>query len=78
MQTLPQLRPEDVGRPFESPSAAGFKAARDYDLPDAALTDRRRQEARAGVRWRQSGHSAIRLIFSRPVHMKPSRPTPMP
>ena len=50
VQTLPQLRPEDVGRPFESPSAAGFKATRDYDLPDAALTDRRRQEARAGVR----------------------------
>ncbi|HET9035411.1 MAG TPA: HDIG domain-containing protein, partial [Myxococcaceae bacterium] len=44
------LRPEDVGRPFESASAAGFKATRDYDLPDAALTDRRRQEARAGVR----------------------------
>ena len=50
VQTLPQLRPEDVGRPFESPSAAGFKATRDYDLPDVALTDRRRQEARAGVR----------------------------
>ena len=50
VQTLPQLRPEDVGRPFESASAAGFKATRDYDLPDAALTDRRRQEARAGVR----------------------------
>jgi hypothetical protein len=31
-------------------SAAGFKAARDYDLPDAVLTERRRQEARAGVR----------------------------
>ena len=50
VQTLPQLRPEDVGRPFESASAAGFKATRDYDLPDAALTDRRRQEARAGIR----------------------------
>jgi len=50
VQTLPQLRPEDVGRPFESASAAGFKATRDYDLPDAALTDRRRQEARAGTR----------------------------
>ena len=49
-QALPQLRPEDVGRPLESFSAAGFKAARDYDLPDAALTERRRQEARAGVR----------------------------
>jgi len=50
VQTLPQVRPEDVGRPFESASAAGFKATRDYDLPDAALTDRRRQEARSGVR----------------------------
>ncbi|HTG50521.1 MAG TPA: hypothetical protein VL915_08525, partial [Gemmatimonadales bacterium] len=50
VQTLPQLRPEDVGRAFESASAAGFKATRDYDLPDAALTDRRRQEARAAVR----------------------------
>ena len=49
-QALPQLRPEDVGRPLESFSAAGFKAARDYDLPDAALTERRRMEARAGVR----------------------------
>jgi putative nucleotidyltransferase with HDIG domain len=50
VQTLPQLRPEDVGRPFESASAAGFKATRDYDLPDAALTDRRRQDARTAVR----------------------------
>jgi len=50
VQTLPQLRPEDVGRAFESASAAGFKATRDYDLPDAALTDRRRQDARAAVR----------------------------
>lgn len=50
VQTLPQLRPEDVGRPFESASAAGFKATRDYDVPDVALTDRRRQEARAGIR----------------------------
>src|SRR5215475_5188993 len=49
-QALPQLRPEDVGRPLESFSAAGFKAARDYDLPDAALTEKRRLEARAGVR----------------------------
>jgi len=50
VQALPQLRAEDVGRPFESPSATGFKATRDYDLPDAALTARRRQEARLGVR----------------------------
>ncbi|HTS80659.1 MAG TPA: HDIG domain-containing protein [Myxococcaceae bacterium] len=50
VQTLPQLRPEDVGRPFESTSAAGYKATRDYDIPDAALTDRRRQDARASVR----------------------------
>jgi putative nucleotidyltransferase with HDIG domain len=49
VQTLPQLRPEDVGRPFESASA-GFKATRDYELPDAAQTERRRQEARAAVR----------------------------
>jgi cyclic-di-AMP phosphodiesterase PgpH len=50
VQTLPQLRPEDVGRPFESASATGFKATRDYELPDEAQTDRRRQEARAAVR----------------------------
>jgi putative nucleotidyltransferase with HDIG domain len=50
VQTLPQLRLEDVGRPFESPSANGFKAGRDYELPDAAQTERQRQEARAAVR----------------------------
>jgi putative nucleotidyltransferase with HDIG domain len=50
VQTLPQLRLEDVGRPFESPSTNGFKATRDYELPDAAQTERQRQEARASVR----------------------------
>ncbi|MGZ6081509.1 MAG: HD family phosphohydrolase [Myxococcaceae bacterium] len=68
VQTLPQLRPEDVGRPFESPSAAGFKATRDYDLPDAALTDRRRQEARAGIRPVFDFNPAVVPDVQRSVH----------
>src|SRR4051794_17081856 len=49
-QQLPQLRAEDVGKPFKSPSPSGFKASRDYQIADETLTALRRQEARAAVR----------------------------
>jgi putative nucleotidyltransferase with HDIG domain len=49
-QQLPQLKREDVGRPFAASSPSGFKAARDYDIPNPALTEQLRQEARASVR----------------------------
>jgi putative nucleotidyltransferase with HDIG domain len=47
---LPQLSPEDVGRPFRASSVAGFKASRDFEVPDEVATQKRREEARARVR----------------------------
>lgn len=49
-QQTPPLRSEDLGKPFSSPSPAGFKANRDYQIQDQSLTEQRRQEARAAVR----------------------------
>ena len=49
-QQIPNLTREDLGRPFQAASAGGFKAARDFSIPDVEGTDRRRAEARAAVR----------------------------
>src|SRR5258708_27601815 len=49
-QQLPELGPDDLGKPFRTTLASGFKAARDYEIVDRTLTARRRQEARASVR----------------------------
>jgi putative nucleotidyltransferase with HDIG domain len=49
-QQIPQLRPDDIGKPFRSPSPSGFKASRDYDIVNDLMTEQRRQEARAAVR----------------------------
>ncbi len=49
-QQIPELGAADLGRPFQGPSAAGFKAARDHEIVDAASTDLRRQEARSSVK----------------------------
>ncbi len=49
-QQVPQLGEEDLGRPFRSPSPAGFKAGRDYEIVDRAATEQARQNARAAVR----------------------------
>jgi putative nucleotidyltransferase with HDIG domain len=48
-QQIPVIRAEDVGKPFRASSASGFKAGRDYEIPDKAHTEQHRQEARAGV-----------------------------
>ena len=48
-QAVPELQPSDVGKPFQTTSPAGFKAARDYDVVDRSRTEARRLEARAGV-----------------------------
>ncbi|MFL5319693.1 MAG: HD family phosphohydrolase [Myxococcaceae bacterium] len=48
-QQIPELGPQDVGKPFRSTSPYGFKAGRDYDLPDSTTTEQRRQEARAQI-----------------------------
>lgn len=48
-QSIPQLHPGDIGKPFQSSSSAGFKASRDYEIVNAAMTEQRRQEARAAV-----------------------------
>ncbi|HEY8211880.1 MAG TPA: HDIG domain-containing metalloprotein [Myxococcaceae bacterium] len=47
-QQIPDLKPEEVGRPFRS-APNGFKATRDYEIADNALTETHRQEARAAV-----------------------------
>ena len=49
-QQLPELGPDDLGKPFRTNLASGFKAARDYEIVDRSLTEQRRQEARAAVR----------------------------
>jgi putative nucleotidyltransferase with HDIG domain len=47
---IPDLGPEDLGKPFRSNSPAGFKANRDYEIVHQGMTEQRRQEARAAVR----------------------------
>ncbi len=49
-QQLPELGPDDLGKPFRTTLASGFKAARDYEIVDRTATEQRRQEARASVR----------------------------
>lgn len=49
-QQVPELGPEDVGKPFRAPSPAGFKASRDFEIADEARTTQRRLEARQRVR----------------------------
>jgi putative nucleotidyltransferase with HDIG domain len=48
-QAVPDLQPSDVGKPFQSVSPAGLKAARDYDVLDRGRTAARRAEARSSV-----------------------------
>jgi len=48
-QAVPDLQPSDVGKPFQSVSPAGLKAARDYDVLDRGRTVARRAEARSSV-----------------------------
>ena len=48
-QAVPELQPDELGKPFRSTSPAGFKAARDYDVADEARTEARRAEARVSV-----------------------------
>ncbi len=48
-QAVPELQASDVGKPFQSTSPAGLKAARDYDVLDRGRTEARRDEARASV-----------------------------
>jgi hypothetical protein len=49
-QQIPALTEDHVAKPFRASSPAGFKAARDYDIVHQAMTEQRRQEARAAVR----------------------------
>ncbi|MBI3184924.1 MAG: HDIG domain-containing protein [Myxococcales bacterium] len=49
-QQIPEIGPEDVGKPFRAASPSGFKARRDYEVVDKATTEQRRGEARAAVR----------------------------
>jgi hypothetical protein len=49
-QQIPSLTEEHLAKPFRASSPAGFKAARDYDIVYRAMTETRRQEARAAVR----------------------------
>src|SRR5579871_4648911 len=47
-QQIPVLKAEDVAKPFRASSS--FKAGRDYEIPDRATTEQRREESRASVR----------------------------
>ncbi len=47
---VPELTPDDLGKPYPAKSLSGFKASRDFDVLDEAHTQARRDEARAGVR----------------------------
>ncbi|QDE91499.1 phosphodiesterase [Myxococcus xanthus] len=49
-QQIPALAEENLGKPFRASSPAGFKAARDYEIVHRAMTQQRRQEARAAVK----------------------------
>ena len=49
-QQIPEFSRDDIGKPFHSTSPTGFKAGRDYQLVNQALTEQRRQEARSAVR----------------------------
>jgi len=49
-QRIPELSEEDLGRPFRASSVAGFKASRDFEVPDEGKTQQRREEARLRVR----------------------------
>jgi putative nucleotidyltransferase with HDIG domain len=49
-QQIPELGPDDVGKPFRSSSPSGFKAGRDYEVVHQAATEQRKDEARAAVR----------------------------
>lgn len=47
---IPELGPDDLGKPFRSNTPSGFKANRDYEIVHHGMTEQRRQEARAAVR----------------------------
>src|SRR4051812_46624193 len=49
-QQIPVLEEADLGKPYQAPSAAGFKAGRDYEIVDSASTESRRQDARTAVK----------------------------
>ncbi len=49
-QQIPELVPDDLGKPFRSSSPSGFKAGRDYEVIHEAMTEQRREEARSAVR----------------------------
>ena len=49
-QQIPEFGRDEIGKPFHSTSPTGFKAGRDYQLVNQALTEQRRQEARSAVR----------------------------
>lgn len=48
-EQIPALGRDDLGRPYEAATAGGFKASRDFSLPDLEGTSRRRAEARQAV-----------------------------
>ncbi len=49
-QKIPELRNEDVGKPFRAASLSGFKASHDYEVVDEAKTVAAREQARNNVR----------------------------
>ncbi len=82
-QAVPELQPSDVGKPFQSASPAGLKAARDYDVLDRGRTEARRLEARSSVlpvfdynpgvlaEQRQALHEAFAELRGALAHLEP-------
>ena len=67
-QRIPELAEEDIGRPFRASSVAGFKASRDFEVPDEAKTQQRREDARARVRPVFDYDSLVESKVKRGVH----------
>jgi putative nucleotidyltransferase with HDIG domain len=67
-QQVPALGALEVGKPFAASSPAGFKAARDYQILHAKLTERRREEARTSVRTVYDYRPAVRAEVLGQLH----------
>jgi putative nucleotidyltransferase with HDIG domain len=67
-QQIPALTEDDLGKPFRASSVAGFKASRDFEVPDEGRTKQRREDARARVRPVFDYDSTVEAKVKRGVH----------
>ncbi len=61
-QHIPELGPEDLGKPFQLRSSLGssFKAGRDYEIVNHASTEQRRQEMQEAVAQVEKEATAVK------------------